>query len=268
MLWSPARRSTLVVALLCALATAVLALAAARAAGAEVRVMISGGYATTLTALAPAFEKESGNKIIAIRGPSMGETPEAIPNRLRRGEAADVLIMVDSALDGLIHVGKALADTSVDLARSGIGVAVREDAPRPDIASVEALKRTLLAARTIAYSDSASGVYLSTVLFPKLGIAEAIRDKSKMIPGEPVGAVVARGDAELGFQQMSELKPIHGIVIVGPLPEGAQKYTVFSGAVASAAQKPEAARALLRFLATSPAASATAIENGLMPPGN
>src|SRR5258706_9540967 len=244
-LWSSTRRSTLVVAQLCALATAVLAIAGACAAGEEVRVMISGGYATTLTAMGPAFEKESGNKIITIRGPSMGETPEAIPNRLRRGEAADILIMVNSALDGLIHDGKALADTRIDLARSVISVAVREAAPRPDIASSDALKRTLLAARSIAYSDSASGVYLSTVLFPKLGIADAIRDKSKMIPGEPVGAVVARGDAELGFQQMSELKPIRGIIILGPLPEGAQTYTVFSGAATSTAQQPEAARALL-----------------------
>lgn len=251
-----------------ALACAFLAVFPARGAGAELRVMISGGYASTLVAVAPEFEKRTGNRIIVIRGPSMGETPEAIPNRLRRGESADVLIMVHSALDDLIRDGKALGDTRVDLAISGIGVAVREGAPRPDIRSIDALKRTLLEAKSIAFSDSVSGRYVSTELFPRLGIWEAIREKCRMIPGAPVGEAVARGEVEIGIQQMSELLAVAGITVLGPLPEGAQKFTTFSGAVAGATQQAASARALLQFLATSPAASAAAVEKGLQPAKN
>jgi molybdate transport system substrate-binding protein len=233
--------------------------------GAEVRVMISGGYASTLISLVPAYEKEAGDHVVVIRGPSMGETPEAIPNRLKRGEAADLFIMFNSALDGLIRDGKALVDTRTDLVSSGIGVAVREGAARPDISSVEAFKHAMLDASSIAISDSVSGVYVSTVLFPKLGIWDAVKDKSRMIPAEPVGSVVARGEAQIGIQQMSELKPIKGIAILGPLPEGAQKTTVFAAAVASAAKEDKAARALLHYLATSPVARAAALENGVQP---
>jgi molybdate transport system substrate-binding protein len=241
-----------------------LATLAGRAGAAEVRVMISGGYAASLKTLGPAFERATGHTVTTIRGPSMGDTPEAIPNRLRRGEPVDVLIMVGSALDGLIAAGEATAATRVDLARSGIAMAVRAGAPRPDIGTVEALKRTLLDASSIAYSDSASGVYLSTTLFPRLGLAEQLRAKARMIPGEPVGEVVARGDAQIGFQQMSELKPVHGIDIVGPLPEGAQRLTVFSAAIAVRAREPAAARALLEFLA-QPSSAATVSATGMEP---
>jgi len=237
----------------------------APACGAEVHVMISGGYAATLAELAPAFEAETGNKIVMVKGPSMGDTPEAIPNRIKRGEPADMLIMVGTAIDGLIRDGKALADTRADLAVSGIAVAVRAGTPHPDISTLDAFRKSMLAAQSIAYSDSASGVYLSTVLFPRLGIWETVKDRCHMIPAEPVGAVVARGDAQIGMQQMSELKPIAGIEIVGPLPEGAQKYTTFTGVVTSFAKEPAAARALLKFLASSPGAEATAVKNGMRP---
>src|SRR5207253_7230521 len=172
--------------------------------------------------------------------------------------------MVGSALNELIREGKVVADSRADLARSKIGVVVRTGAPKPDIASVEAFKRTLLAAKSIAYSDSASGVYLSTVLFPRLGIADQIAGKSRMIPAEPVAAVVARGEAEIGFQQVSELLPVKGVELVGTLPPELQKVTVFSAGIAAKAGQPEAGRALIRFL-TSPEA-ATAIEaSGLEP---
>src|SRR5205085_7224813 len=127
-----------------------------------------------------------------------------------------------------------------------------------------AVKRALLAARSIAYSDSASGVYLSTELFPRLGIADAIREKSRMIPAEPVGQVVARGEAEIGFQQMSELLPVAGIDVVGELPGELQKVTVFSAGVVATAKEPEAAAALIGFLA-SPAAEETVVKSGLKP---
>lgn len=194
----------------------------------------------------------------------MGATPEAIPNRLQRGEPADVLIMVGDALDELIKQGKVVADSRVELARSNIGMAVRAGAPKPDISTVDALKRTLLAAKSIAYSDSASGVYLSTVLFQRLGIADQIKGKSRMIPAEPVGAVVARGDAEIGFQQISELLPVQGIDLVGPLPPEVQKVTVFSAGIVTVAKEPDVGRALVKFLA-SPAAAPAITRSGLEP---
>jgi molybdate transport system substrate-binding protein len=230
--------------------------------GAEIKVMISGGFSAAYRDLVADFERTTGHTVVTTRGPSMGATPEAIPNRLQRGEPADVLIMVGDALDDLIKQGHVVAWSRVDLARSRIGMAVRAGAPKPDISSVEAFKRTLLEAKSIAYSDSASGVYLATALFPRLGIADAMQGKSKRIEGDPVGAVVARGDAEIGFQQISELLPVPGIDYVGPLPPEIQRVTVFSAGLAVAAKEPEAARALLAFLA-SPAAASAITRSGL-----
>lgn len=234
------------------------------AQAAEVKVVSSGGFAAALRALVPEFERASGDRIETAWGPSMGNTANAIPQRLARGEPADVVIMVGAALDGLIRQGKILADSRTDLARSGIGIAVPAGAPKPDISSPEAVKRALLAARSIAYSDSASGVYLSTQLFPRLGIADRIKGKSRMIQAEPVGAVVARGEADLGFQQMSELLPIKSIELVGPLPPQLQKFTMFSAAIVTGAKEPDAAKALIRFLA-SPAAVPAIKESGMEP---
>ncbi len=126
--------------------------------------------------------------------------------------------MVGYALGDLVKQGKVVADSRVDLAESGIGVVVRAGAPKPDISTVDALKRALLAAKSVAYSDSASGVYISHEMFKKMGIEAEMAGKARMIPAEPVGAVVARGEAEIGFQQISELKPIKGIELVGPAP--------------------------------------------------
>jgi molybdate transport system substrate-binding protein len=234
------------------------------ASAAEVKVMISGGFSAALKALAPEYERATGNKVVIIFGPSMGETPEAIPNRMQRGEPVDVVIMVGYALDNLIKKSMIAADTRTDLARSGIAMAVRAGAPKPDISSVKAFKRTLLKAKSIAYSDSASGVYIQNELFPRLGLADKLKGKSKMIPAEPVGLVVARGEAQIGFQQMSELLPVKGIEIVGPLPAKAQKYTTFSAGVAASAKQPEAAKALIKFLA-SPAAAPVITKTGMEP---
>jgi molybdate transport system substrate-binding protein len=141
---------------------------------------------------------------------------------------------------------------------------VKLGAPKPDISSVEAVKRALLAAKTIAYSDSASGVYVSTEMFEKLGIADVMRDKARKIPATPVGEIVAHGEAELGFQQISELKPVKGIDIVGPLPNELQQITIFSAGIATGSKEPEAGRALIKFLA-SPAARDTIIASGMEP---
>ena len=236
------------------------------AQAAEVHVMISGGFSAAYRALAPQFERSTGHTLKTVSGPSMGNTPEAIPNRLERGEPADVLIMVGSALDELIRKSRVLGDSRVDLARSKIGMVVRAGAAKPDIGSVEAFKRALLAAKSIAYSDSASGVYLSKELFPRLGIADQIAGKSRMIPGEPVAAVVARGEAEIGFQQISELLPVAGVDLVGALPPELQKITVFSAGIAADAKEPQAGRALIRFLTS--AAAAAAIEKSGLEPAN
>ena len=229
-----------------------------------VRVMISGGFSAALRDLAPAYQRQTGNALEIVSGPSMGTTPQAIPNRLARGEQADVVIMVGYALDDLIKAGTVAADSRVDLARSQIAMAVRSGTPKPDISTVDRFKQALLNARSIAYSDSASGVYIQNEMFAKLGIADAVRAKSKMIPATPVGEVVARGDAEVGFQQLSELRPVLGIDIVGLIPPEMQKVTVFAGGVVAKAQHGASARTLLTFLA-SPTAAPSIANSGLEP---
>jgi molybdate transport system substrate-binding protein len=243
-------------------ATAIALSASANAA--EVHVMISGGLTAAFNALVPDYERTTGNKVVVAYGPSMGTTTNAIPVRLERGEPADVLIMVGYALGDLIKAGKVKADSRVDLVNSPIGIAVKSGSPHPDIATSDAVKRALLAAKSVAYSDSASGVYVSTEMFDKLGIKDQMKDKAHMIPATPVGEIVAKGEDELGLQQISELKPVKGIDIVGPLPADIQKITVFSAGIASASKEPEAGQALIKFLA-SPAARKTIIDSGLDP---
>ncbi len=247
-----------------ALGIAAVLLLAGSACAAEVKVMISGGLTAAYKALIPEYERATGNTVVTAYGPSMGTTPNAIPVRLERGEPVDVLILVGYALGDLIKQGKAVADSRVDLVRSPIGMVVRAGAPKPDIGSVDALKRTLLAAKSVAYSDSASGVYVGTELFGRLGIAEEMKGKARMIPAEPVAGVVARGDAEIGFQQISELLPVKGIDIVGQLPAEVQKITIFSAGVSTTSKEPEAAKSLIKFLA-SPQAAPVLIKSGLEP---
>ena len=239
-------------------------LLAGSAGAAEVRVMISGGLTAAYKELVPEFERLTGNKVLTAYGPSMGTTANAIPIRLERGEPVDVLIMVGYALGDLVKQGKVVADSRVDLTKSLIGIAVKSGAPKPDISSAEALKRALLEAKSIAYSDSASGVYVSTEMFAKLGIADEMKDKARKIPATPVAEIVARGDAEIGFQQISELRPVAGVDIVGPLPSELQKVTVFSAGIATVSKELDAGKALIKFLA-SPAASAAIIKSGMEP---
>ncbi len=244
----------------------VMALLVATAASAqEVRVVTSGGFTEAYKVLAPQFERQTKVKVVSGFGASMGATPDAIPNRLKRGEAIDVIILAAPGLEPLIKNGMVDAGTRVDLVRSLIGMAVRNGAPKPDISTLEAFKRTLLQARSVGYSDSASGVYLRTELFPRLGVAEQIKAKSKVVEAyERVGDAVARGDVEIGFQQISELRPVPGITIVGPLPEGAQQVTIFSAAIPKGAKNVDAAKRLIQFLA-SPAAAPVIQDKGLEP---
>lgn len=245
-----------------------LLLIAGAASAADVRVMISAGFYGVYAELTPAFERASGHHLITARGPSMGDSPEAIPARLARGEPADVVILDGATADALASQGLVRAGSKVDLARSQIGMVVRAGAPKPDIGSVDAFRSALLAAKSIAYSDSGSGTYLSTTLFAKLGVADQVAAKSRRVrgppSGEPVAAVVARGEAELGFQQVSELIHVPGITFVGAIPSELQPGFSFSGAITSTAQQPAAADELIRFLA-SPEAAPTISKAGLAP---
>ncbi|MFL5068965.1 MAG: substrate-binding domain-containing protein, partial [Xanthobacteraceae bacterium] len=179
------------------LALLTVCLAASAASAADIKVMISAGFFKVYSELGPAFETSSGHKLITTRGPSLGDSPEAIPTRLARGEAADVLIMDGHGTDILDQRGLTRPDSRIRLAESFIGMVVRAGQPKPDISTVDALRKTLLAAKSIAYSDSSSGTYLSTVGFKKLGIADEIAGKTRKVrgppSGEPVAAVVARG---------------------------------------------------------------------------
>ena len=245
-------------AVACALLTAV----AVRAD--DIKVVTSGAFTAAYLELVPQYEGSTHNKLLTEFGPSMGTTHNAIPVRLDRGETIDVVIMAAPALDDLIKQGKVRADSRVELVQSKISMAVKSGAPKPDISTVEALKRTLLAAKSIAYSDSASGVYLYNELFPKLGIFDQIKDKTKKIEADPVGGFVATGEFEIGFQQVSELRPVKGIDIVGELPPGAQRITVFAAGIPITSRHPELAKALIQWLAL-PANYATIEKTGLEP---
>jgi molybdate transport system substrate-binding protein len=244
---------------------AIALLVATAASAQEVRVVTSGGFTEAYKQLAPQFERDTHIHVVSAFGASMGATPDAIPNRLDRGEPIDVIILAGPALEDLTKKGKIEPGSRVDLIRSLIAMAVRNGTPKPDISTVDALKRTLLQAKSIGSSDSASGVYLRTVLFPRLGIADQIKSKSRVIEAyERVGDAVARGDIEVGFQQVSELKPVPGITIVGPLPEGAQQVTIFSAAIPKGAKNPEAAKRLIQFL-SSPGVANVVRETGVEP---
>jgi molybdate transport system substrate-binding protein len=247
---------------LCTAALLSSAAAVANVHAADLHVMSSGGFTAAYKLLGPKFAASTGDTLETALGPSMGKSPEAIPNRLERGEPADVVIMVGYALDDLIKQGKVIPDSRVELADSRIGMVVREGAPKPDIGSEAALKQTLLHARSIAYSDSASGVYIERELFKRLGIEEQVKPKAKMIPRIPVASVVATGDYEVGFQQVSELLPVKGAAYVGKIPESLQSVTRFAAGIPVGAQHPKEAKALLDYLA-SPAVQPEVTSTGL-----
>jgi molybdate transport system substrate-binding protein len=239
-----------------------LALAAALFAGAagaaEIKVMASTAIKEAYLQLVPEFERASENKVVTEWVPTV-----QLVQRIKDGEAVDLIMMSSSNVDDLMGLGKLVAGSRVDVAKSGVGIAVRAGAPKPDISSADALKRALLQAKSIAYSTGPSGVYLA-VLFQRMGIADEIKDKVKQVQGIPVGDVVARGDAEIGFQQVSELLPVKGIDYIGPLPPDMQQTTVFAAALPPGAKNPDAAKALIRFL-TAPEAAAVIRKTGMEP---
>ena len=231
---------------------------------ARLDVMSSGGFTAAYLELSKAFSEQTGVVLDTVYGASMGGAASAIPSRLQRNEAADVVILAGEALALLVGSGQVVADSRVDLASSRIGMAVRHGTAMPNIRTLEAFTQTLLQTESIAYSASASGTYLSTVLFPRLGIGEQTARKSIRVVGERVGTVVARGDADIGFQQVSELLPIEGITYVGPIPDEAQKITVFSAGVTTNAKDPNTAKRLIAFL-SSPEAAPVIAKTGMAP---
>jgi len=226
--------------------------------------MSSGGFTAAYGELSAIFTENTGITLATVYGASMGGATSSIPSRLDRDEPADVVILAREGLDRLAASGHVVPDSRVDLAASQVGMAIREGAALPDISTVDTFTRTLLEAESLAFSASASGTYLSTVLFPRLGIADAMARKSTRVVGERVGAVVARGDAAIGFQQVSELLPIAGITYVGPIPDEVQRITMFSAGVTTHAKAPEAATRLIVFL-SSPAAAPIIARTGMTP---
>ena len=231
---------------------------------AELRVVTSGGFTAAYNILGPQFEAQTGIRLITEYGASSGGAPDSIPERLGRGEQFDVVILSQSSLNNLAGAGYVRPDTRRDLVRSSIGMAVREGAAVPDISTPDRFVDVLRSAASIGYSASASGTYLSTVLFPRLGLWEELESKSQRVVSERVASVVARGDVEIGFQQISEILPIEGITYVGPIPDEHQKVTTFSTGVTSNAVNEAGAAQLIEFLSSAEVA-ATIASTGLEP---
>ncbi|MFO0482368.1 MAG: substrate-binding domain-containing protein [bacterium] len=220
----------------------------------EFRVMTSGAFTAAHLRLLPAVERITGLKVVTVTT-SIGTGDISIPNRLKRGEVADLVICDDSVMQGFIRDGLARAEGRVLLAQSVIGVAVRAGAPAPDIGTVDTLCDTLLRAASIGYSASVSGRYVTNELLRRLGIHDEVMPKCQFVGnGQRVGTFIANGEIEIGFQQVSELLPIEGIAHITPLPDEVQLFTTFSAAVGVSAVHPEAAVRAIEFLASAEAA--------------
>jgi len=225
----------------------------------EIKVLASVVMKETYLELVPQFEKASKHKVVTIWSGTAD-----IMKRMKAGESVDLIILAVKSLDELTQLGKIVPGGRVDLVKSGVGVAVRAGAPKPDISSGDALKRALLFAKSIGYSTGPSGVYVAG-LFQRMGIADEMKPKSKQPPsGASVGEMIARGEVEIGFQQISELVHVAGIDFLGPLSPDIQQITVFSSGVHASAKAPGAAMALVKFL-TSPTAVPIIRKNGLEP---
>lgn len=216
----------------------------------QLTVFISGGFHAALEKLGPPWAAQHGDTLKIVRGPSMGDSAQAIPHRLARGEQADAVIMVGYALDGLIKQGRIVPGSRVELADSRIGAVVRAGAARPDISSEANLKATLLHAESVDWSDSASGRYIEDKLLTRLGIQQAMAAKGHRVERDPVGEAVAKGEYQIGFQQVSELLPVAGVSFIGKIPEQVQSVTRFAGAVPKGAAHQQKARDLLSYLAS------------------
>jgi molybdate transport system substrate-binding protein len=229
----------------------------------EIKVLTTGILKGSFTEIAALFERETGHRVTMSWGPSSGNSPEASQVRIRNGELVDVLIMVNTGMDGLTKGGFFSALERKDIAVSKIGVAVKTGHPLPDISTAASLRQALLDASSIGYSEGASGSYVANTLLKKLGIADQVAAKSRIILGRKfVGESIANGEVELGLQQISELRLEPGVAVVGPLPEDLQKSSVVSAAVSSKANHVEAAKQFFAFI-SSPVAIELMKKSGL-----
>jgi molybdate transport system substrate-binding protein len=242
-----------------ALGAAGFLMLASVAGAAEIKVLASNAIKEAYLELAPQFEKASENKVVTTWAGTID-----IMKRMAAGETYDLVIMAGPSIDELVKQGKIVSGSRVDLVKSGVGVAVRAGAPKPDISSGDALKKTLLSAKSVGLSTGPSGVYVADLL-QRMGIADEIKPKLKQTaPGVPVGTIVASGEAEIGFQQVSELIHVPGIDYIGPLPADVQHITVFSAGIHSGTKEPDAAKALVKFI-TAPTAVPVIKKHGLEP---
>jgi molybdate transport system substrate-binding protein len=238
--------------------------AVASAPAAEIKILTAGAFKPIVLALAPAFERESGHKLTIDN-----DTAGGLLRRIGGGEAFDVAVLTPAAVKELTEKGKIAAGSAANLARTSVGVAVKEGAPKPDIATVAAFKATLLAAGKVAYIDPAaggsSGIYFAKLL-ETMGIADQVKAKAVLVPGGLVAEKLVTGEADLAIHQISEILAVKGATFVGPLPREIQNYTVYTGGLGAATGQPEAAKALLAFLA-SDAAKRVLAEKGMEPAG-
>jgi molybdate transport system substrate-binding protein len=236
-----------------------LLLLAGAAHSAEIKVLSTQATEDAYKELVPQFEQATGQKVTTVFTGTLGAN-----KRLADGESYDMLIMSSGSIDEYLKSGKLAAGSRVDLAKSGVGIGVKAGARKPDISSVEALKQTMLSARSIGYSTGPSGIYIVS-LFEKLGIADQVKGKLKQTPtGVFVGTLIASGEAEIGVQQVSELSHFPGVDYVGPLPEAVQRYTTFASGIVAGAKESEAAKALVKFI-TAPTAAQTYKKRGMEP---
>lgn len=246
-------------------ALAAAMVAAGVAAAAEIKVLSAGAYRQVLGAMAPDFEKRTGHKLVVDRG-----TVGQLVKRIEDGEAFDFVIVTPAAIDKLTQAGKVAAGTLTPRASVGVGVMVKEGAPRPDVSTVDAFKKTLLAAKTVAYIDPASGgssgIYTAKLL-KSLGIADSVKPKERLKKGGHVADLVVSGEAEIGIQQISEIVPVKGVTFVGPLPKEIQNVTVYAAGIAAKARNPDAVKALLATL-TGPQAAEVLKSKGMEKPGS
>ena len=245
-----------------ALVAVALSLVAPVANAAEVKVLSAGAFKQVVLALVPEYQSQTGNTVTVDNG-----TTGQLKKRIDGGEAFDIVVITPAVIDEMIASGKVAAGSEVKLAGVGIGVVVKEGAPKPDISTVEKFKQALLAAKSVAYIDPASGgssgIYIDKLLV-KLGIADQIRPKAKLKKGGHVADFIVSGEAELGIHQISEIVPVKGVTLVGPLPKEIQNTTTYAAALSASAKNKAAAEALIKTL-SGPAAAAVLKSKGMEP---
>jgi molybdate transport system substrate-binding protein len=217
------------------------------APAAEIKLLTTGAMKEVVLAVVQDFEKRTGHKVTVDN-----DTAGRLSRRIRDGETFDVAVNTPAAIDELIRLGKIAAGSRINLARVGVGVAVKQGAPLPDISTLDAFKRTLIAARAVAHGDPAaggsSGIYVAAML-TRIGVADAIKARTILVPGGLVAERVLNGEAEIGLHQISEILAVKGVTLVGPLPAEIQNYTTYAVGLATAAKDPIASKALINALA-------------------